>query len=816
MKVSYDWIKEYVNVNLDPEKVAEILTNTGLEVEGTEEYESVKGGLEGVIIGEVLNVRKHPNADNLSLTEVNLGNGKTVPVVCGAPNVKAGQKVPVATVGTILYDDDKAIKIKKSKIRGEVSEGMICAEDELGLGTSHDGIMVLDNKATAGTPASAYFNIKKETVYEIGLTPNRIDGASHFGVARDLAAYLNQFEKKQAQLPSVDLFKVDNNNLIIPVQIENTEACPRYTGLTMTNIKVAPSPDWLQNRLKSIGLTPINNVVDITNFVLHETGQPLHAFDADKISGKKVIVKTLKKGSKFVTLDGEERMLSENDLMICNEQEGMCIAGVFGGIDSGVSETTRSIFLESARFDPVFIRKTSRRHLLNTDASFRFERGADPEMTLYALKRAALLIKEITGAQISSPIQDEYPVPFTPVVLTLYFKNIDRLIGNIIPEEKIVHILKSLDFEIVEETDIYLSLKVPLYRVDVTREADVIEEILRIYGYNQVVTGQQSNISINYFEKPDKEKVVNQISDLLSSNGFFEIMSNSLTKSSYYEKNTAFDEKLSVKLFNPLSQDLNVMRQSLLFGGLEAIIYNINRKRRNLKLFEFGTCYRIKNKEKATDSTRNFKEEQKLAILVSGNAEDGSWNQNERKADFYYLKGIVGRILQRTGINDQNIFTSGETSEIFSEALKYSINGKELGWLGTISKATLDQLEIKQPVFFAEFSLNTIINNIKNSVIQYKPLPKYPEVKRDLSLLLDKNVNFDQIRDLAFKTEKRLLKKVKIFDLYEGDKISNDKKSYAVNFTIQDTEKTLTDKQIDKIMRNLIQVYTSKLGAEIR
>ncbi len=816
MKVSYDWIKEYVSVNLDPEKVAEILTNTGLEVEGTEEYESVKGGLEGVIVGEVLSVRKHPNADNLSLTEVHLGNGKTVPVVCGAPNVKTGQKVPVATVGAVLYDDDKAFKIRKSKIRGEVSEGMICAEDELGLGSSHDGIMVLDSKATAGTPASEYFNIRKETVYEIGLTPNRIDGASHFGVARDLAAYLNQFEKKQAKLPSVDSFKVDNEDLVIPVQIENTEACPRYSGLTMKNIKVAPSPDWLQHRLKSIGLTPINNIVDITNFVLHETGQPLHAFDADKITGKKVIVKTLKEGSKFVTLDGEERTLCGKDLMICNEKDGMCIAGVFGGIDSGVSENTTSIFLESARFDPVYIRKTSRRHLLNTDASFRFERGADPEMTIYALKRAALLIREITGAQISSPIQDEYPVPFSPVVLNLYFKNLDRLIGNVIPKEKTVSILKSLDFEILVEADEYLKLRVPLYRIDVTREADVIEEILRIYGYNQVVTGQQSNISINYFEKPDKEKVVNQISDLLSSNGFFEIMSNSLTKGSYYEKNTAFNEKASVKLFNPLSQDLNVMRQSLIFGGLEAIIYNINRKRGNLKLFEFGTCYRIKNTEKAADSTHNFKEEQKLAILVTGNAEEGSWNQKERKTDFYYLKGMVNKVLQRTGINERNIQTTGETSGIFSEALKYSIHGQELGQLGMISKATLNQMDIKQAVYFAEFSLSTIISSIKNAAIQYKPLPKYPEVKRDLSLLLDKNVSFDQICELAFKTEKRLLKNVRIFDLYEGEKISSNKKSYAVNFTIQDTEKTLTDKQIDKIMRNLIQVYTSKLGAEIR
>lgn len=816
MKVSYDWIKEYVNVHLEPEKVAEILTNTGLEVEGTEEYESIKGGLDGVVIGEVLSVKKHPNADNLSLTEVNLGNGKVVPVVCGAPNVQAGQKVPVATVGAILYDDAKAFKIKKSKIRGEVSEGMICAEDELGLGTSHEGIMVLDSNASPGTPASAYFKIKKETIYEIGLTPNRIDGASHFGVARDLAAYLNQFEKKQAHLPSVDAFQVDNEDLIIPIQIVNTDACPRYTGLTMKNIKVGPSPEWLQSRLKSIGLAPINNVVDVTNFVLHETGQPLHAFDADKITGKKIIVKTLKEGSKFITLDGEERSLSDKDLMICNIKEGMCIAGVFGGIDSGVSENTTSIFLESARFDPVYIRKTSRRHLLNTDASFRFERGADPEMTIYALKRAALLIKEITGAEISSPVQDEYPILFKPVILKLYYKNQDRLIGNVIPKEKTIAILESLDFEILKQTEEYLSLRVPLYRVDVTREADVIEEILRIYGYNQVNTGLQSKISINYFEKPDKEKVVNQLSDLLSSNGFYEIMSNSLTKGAYYEKNTAFDEEVSVKLFNPLSQDLNVMRQSLIFGGLEAIIYNINRKRSHLKLFEFGTCYRIKNKEKAADSTRNFKEEQKLAILVTGNATEGSWNLKERKADFYYLKGIVSKILQRTGINERNIQTSGETSGIFSEALKYSINGKELCQLGMVSKATLNQMDIKQSVYFAEFSLSSLLDSVKNSVIQYKPLPKYPEVKRDLSLLLDKNVRFDQILDLAYKTEKRLLKNVKIFDLYQGDKISNNKKSYAVNFTIQDTEKTLTDKQIDKIMRNLIHVYTNKLGAEIR
>jgi len=816
VKISYNWIKDYVNFDIDPIKTAEILTNTGLEVEGIEEFETIKGGLKGVVIGEVLSVRKHPNADSLTLTEVSLGNGNIVPIVCGAPNVKTGQKVPVATVGSLLYDGDKSFKIKKSKIRGEVSEGMICAEDELGLGSSHDGIMVLDSEVPSGTLASDYFKVNKETVYEIGLTPNRIDGASHYGVARDLAAYLNQFEETKAQLPSVDSFKIDNEDLIIPVHIENTKACQRYAGVTLKNIKTGPSPEWLQNKLKSVGLTPINNIVDISNYVLHETGQPLHAFDADKINGKKIIIKTLKEDSKFISLDGEERTLSDKDLMICNDKEGMCIAGVFGGIKSGVSDSTTSIFLESARFDPVYIRKTSRRHLLNTDASFRFERGSDPEMCIYALKRAALLIKEITGAEISSTIQDVYPKHFQPVTIKLFYNHLDRLIGNSIPKDKTKAILRSLDFEILKESADLLLLKVPLYRVDVTREADVIEEILRIYGYNQVNINQRSSNSVNHFDKPDKEKIINQIADLLTSNGFFEIMSNSLSKDIYYENNTAFDEKFSVNLFNPLSQDLNVMRQSLIFGGLEAIVYNINRKRGNLKLFEFGTCYQLKNKEKGVDSTKNFKEEQKLALLVTGNVDEESWNTKEKKADFYFLKGIISRILQRVGINEKNLVISEETSDIFSEALKYSITGKELVQFGTVSKATLNQMEIKQAVYFAEFSFQTILDNLKNTRIQFSPLPRYPEVKRDLSLLLDQGISFEQIRELAYKTEKRLLKNVRIFDIYKGDKISIDKKSYAVNFTIQDSEKTLTDKQIDKVMRNLIHVFTTKLGAEIR
>ena len=687
-----------------------------------------------------------------------------------------------------LYQGNESFKIKKSKIRGEISEGMICAEDELNLGTSHDGIMVLDKEVPTGTLARDYFKIEEDTIYEIGLTPNRIDGASHFGVARDIAAYLNQFADQSASLPSVNDFSVENEGLVIPVEVVKREACIRYSGITLTGVQVGPSPEWLQNRLRSIGLNPINNVVDITNFVLQETGQPLHTFDAEKISGGRVVVKTLKEGTPFVTLDGEERKMSADDLMICNEKEGMCIAGVFGGIDSGVTEDTRSVFLESACFDPVFIRKTARRHGLNTDASFRFERGTDPEMTLYALKRAALLIKEIAGGRVSSPIQDVYPEPAKPAVAKLQFAHLSRLTGLDIPLERIHRILRALDFKILEETEQFLLLEVPLYRVDVRREADIIEEILRIFGYNQVGTGHQIRSSMNRFEKPDKEKVTHQFSDLLSANGFHEIMSNSLTAKVYYEQEEAFNANASVELFNPLSQDLNVLRQSMIFGGLEAVIYNINRKRSDLKLFELGTCYHLDPKAEKILKQTDFIEDQRLALFVTGRKKNESWNSDNKNTDFYYMKGIVQLILQKAGIDPAKLDNSGEAGPLFSEGLVYTLNNKELVRFGQVSDNTLESFEIEQNVFFGEFRYEVLLSAIAGNTIQFNPVPKFPEVRRDLALLLDRSVNFEQIHHLAFQTEKKLLKKVQIFDVYTGEKIEKDKKSYAVSFKLQDTE----------------------------
>ncbi len=816
MKISYNWLKEYIDVDLDPIEVSEILTNTGLEVEGMEQFETVKGGLEGIVVGEVISVRKHPNADKLTLAEVSLGNGKIVAIVCGAPNVKEGQKVPVATVGSTLYKGEESLVIKKTKIRGETSEGMICAEDELGLGDKHDGIMVLDPATPAGTEARSYFNIQEDTIFEIGLTPNRIDGASHFGVARDLAAYLNQFETTEANLPGIEDFAVDNHDLIIPVEIENEKACPRYAGLTISGLKVEPSPEWLQNRLRSIGLSTVNNIVDISNYVLHETGQPLHAFDAARVKGHKIIVKTLKQGSRFISLDGEKRKLSSQDLMICNEKDGMCIAGVLGGIDSGVSEKTDAIFLESAYFDPIYIRKTSRRHILNTDASFRFERGADPEMTIYALKRAALLIKEIAGGKISSPVQDAYPKPFKALNLELSYARLNRLIGMEIPVEKIKNILSSLDFKILEESSHSLQLSVPLYRVDVTREADIIEEVLRIYGYNQVAPNEKGSSSINPLIKPDKEKIVNHLSDLLVANGFHEIMSNSLTRASYYEENDAFDEEKSVKLQNPLSLDLNVMRQSLLFGGLEAIIYNINRKRANLKFFEFGNCYQFMPSVSGQYKLEKYHEQNKLALFITGNKNEESWNSKIRKADYYTLKGILQLIFQSLGVSENELKISTEVSKIYMEGTKYTYHEKDLLQIGSISKNTLAAFDIEQEVFFAEIQFDTLIQIFSNKQIQFKALPRYPEVKRDLALLIDEDIKFEQIKELAFQTENIILKKVQIFDVFRGEKLEKGKKSYAVSFILQDYEKTLTDKRIDVIMNRLIKVYEEKLGAQIR
>ncbi len=815
MKISYNQLKQYIDIKIKPEELAEILTDIGLEVEGTEEYESIKGGMEGLIIGEVKTCKKHPNADKLSVTTVDIGTKDILPIVCGAPNVAAGQKVVVATVGTILYDGDKKIPIKKGKIRGEVSLGMICAEDEIGIGTSHEGILVLPENIETGTSAKDYFKIEKDTIFEIGLTPNRADGASHIGVARDLVAWF-KYQGKNIKLkkPDVSNFKIDNTDLQIPVEIKNNEACKRYAGITISDIKVAESPDWLKTRLKAIGLQPINNVVDITNYVLHETGQPLHAFDADKITGKTVIVKTLPEGTPFITLDEEGHKLHKDDLMICNTEEPMCIAGVFGGAKSGVTDNTENIFLESAYFNPVFVRKTSKRHTLQTDASFRFERGVDPNITIYALKRAAVLIKEIAGGNISSEIVDVYPEPVENFKITVSYSHIDRLIGKKIDHEDIDTILKALEIKITEKENDTIKLEVPPYRVDVTREADIIEEILRIYGYNNVESPHSVKSTLSYAPKPDENKLKNKISDFLSSQGFSEAMSNSLTKAKYYENSDAFKEDESVKILNALSIDLNVLRQDLLFGTLEAVIRNINHKNSDIKLYEFGNTYHYNNTNN-NNSLNSYKEEARLAVVVSGNKNKINWNTPEQKSDFYYFKSEIIGILERLNFDTKQLKTEETENRIFAYGLKHSVNNKILVEYGSISNKILSVFDIEQEVFFANIHWNNVMNFLPANP-SFKEISKYPAVKRDLALLLNKNVKFSQIEELAYKTERKLLKEVSGFDVFENEKLGKDKKSYAVSFIIQDETKTLKDKQIDKIMKKLQYNFEKELGAELR
>jgi len=824
MKISYNWLKQYLDIDLSPDELSELLTGCGLEVERIETWQSLPGGLENFVIGEVLTCKKHPDADRLSVTTVDTAEGKPLHIVCGAPNVAARQKVVVAKVGATVTKGDESFEIKRSKIRGELSEGMICAEDEMGIGDDHEGIMVLEASVKPGTPASEYFKIENDIVYEIGLTPNRTDAISHIGVARDIKAVLenrdfqqNISAKRELNTPSVDHFKADNHNLQIPVTIENPEACPRYTGVTLTGLKVGESPDWLKNRLNAIGVRPINNLVDITNYVLHETGQPLHAFDADEITGNHVVVKKMQAGTKFVTLDEEERELSSDDLMICNEEEGMCIGGVFGGIKSGVTEKTTSIFLESAYFDPVHIRKTSKRHDLQTDASFRFERGVDPEMVIYALKRAALLMKEIAGGSISSGIVDEYPEPMKPAEVIVSWSHIDRLIGKAIGKETIKNILHSLEFKVEEESDTGLKLTVPMYRVDVTREADVIEEILRIYGYNNIEIPYRQLSAVSHKEKPDNERLVNLVSDYLVSNGFTEIMNNSLTKSRYYENYADFDAKQSVEMINPLSRDLNVMRQSMLFGGLETILHNLNRKNENLKLFEYGRSYQ-KNPGADIEAvvTKRFSEERMLALFVTGKKDPESWYLDQKPVDVHFLKAMAMNIFQRLGIDTRTFKWEEDKSAAFHGGISYSQNNKVILRLGEISKALLLQFDIGQPVYYAEINWEMLPSQLKKAQTLYEPIPKFPEVRRDLALLLNKETTFAEVEQLAFDTERKLLKKVNLFDVYEGKNIDADKKSYAVSFTLYDKEKTLTDKVIDKTMNKLMKVYEEKLGAVIR
>ena len=818
MKLSYNWLKQYIDLDVDPHELSAILTDIGLEVEGMEKFQSVKGGLEGVVIGKVLTCEPHSNADKLSVTTVDVG-GKVLPVVCGAPNVAAGQKVLVATVGTILYDGDQEFKIKKAKIRGEVSEGMICAEDELGLGTSHDGIMVLPEDAPVGKPAKEYIKIEEDWVYEIGLTPNRSDAASHIGSARDLVAGLNQLKntgKYKLEKPSVDNFKVDNNDLDIDVIVEDTDACPRYSGVTISNIEVKESPEWLKNRLLAVGLRPINNIVDITNFVLHETGHPLHAFDAAKIKGNKVIIKKTEENTPFITLDEIERKLHPHDLMICNEDEEMCIAGVFGGADSGVTEKTTSIFLESAYFDPTHIRKTSKRHTLQTDASFRFERGADPNITIYALKRAALLIKEIAGGTISSEIKDVYPNPINDWTVDIDLNRVNTLIGKKIDSKTIKNILQDLDIKIIEETEDKMKCLVPTFKVDVKREVDIVEEILRIYGYNNVDIPEKVNISVNIRQKPDPEKIQNIISDYLVGQGFVEIMNNSLTKSEYVVKNKEFNEDNSVELLNPLSKDLDILRQTLLFGGLEVINYNQNRKINDLKIFEFGKVYKRKSAAGKGSGLKNYNEEKRLAIFMTGRLEDENWNTGNAKADFYALKGIIESILNRLGIDRANITLEESSNSNFSYSLDYKVSGKGLLSVSEADKKLLKQFDIKQPVYIADINWEFIMSLIPKYDLNYKPLSKFPSVRRDLALVVDKSITFGQLKDIALKAERKLLKDVGIFDIYEGDKIEEGKKSYALSFVLQDENKTLTDKIIDKTMKKLLQAFEKEAGAKLR
>ena len=818
MKISYNWIKDYLKIDLEPARVAEILTGIGLEIEGMEEWKSVKGGLEGVVIGKVLTCKKHPDADKLSVTTVDIGTSQPLQIVCGAPNVAEGQIVPVATVGTQVFKGSEVFEIKKSKIRGELSEGMICAEDELGLGNSHDGIMVLSNDAKPGTSAASYFKVENDFVFEIGLTPNRIDSGSHFGVARDLAAYLNLNEglNGKAVRPSVEGFQPDNDNNHYDVIIENTEDCPRYSGITISGVTVKESPDWLKNKLRAIGLNPINNVVDITNFVQYEIGQPLHAFDADKIDGKKVIIKNLPAGSKFITLDEAERSLSSKDLMICNTKDGMCIAGVFGGIKSGVTTSTKNIFLESAYFNPVAIRKTSKRHTLKTDASFRFERGADPEMTTWALKRAIMMIKDIAGGLISSEIVDVYKNPVKKSRIEITYKNINRLIGKQIDPQLIKKILSLLDIEIIKETTDSLLLEIPTYRVDVKKEADVIEEILRIYGYNNIAISNHVNSTLTYQDKPDKDKVVNIISDMLSANGFAEIMCNSLCPSAWYEQHEDFDKEKLVILANPLSSDLNAMRQSLLYGGLSSVMWNLNRQNHDLKFYEFGNCYFFNKSDATYPRVENFIETRALDLFISGNTNRISWNSKTNPTDFFNIKSYVEMILSRLGFKPDEMLNGETGKKYFAESLTYKLNNKIIAEAGRISKSEISRFDIGQDVYYAHIEWDMILKLIKSHSVSYTELPKYPSVRRDLALLLNREIKFIQIRDLAIRTERNILHDVSLFDVYESDNLGKNKKSYAVSFILRDDLKTLTDKSIDKVMNNLIRVFEKELNAQIR
>lgn len=820
MNISYNWLKEYVDFDLTPEEVSAALTSIGLETDGVEEVQSIKGGLEGLVVGEVLTCEPHPNSDHMHITTVDLGEGEPVQIVCGAANVAAGQKVIVATLGTKLYDGDQSFTIKKSKLRGVESNGMICAEDEIGVGTSHDGIIVLPQDVVPGTLAKDYYNIKSDYVFEVDITPNRADACSHYGVARDLYAWLVQ-NGYQTLLhrPETSEFKVDNHDMDIDVVVENTEACPRYAGVAIKNVTVKESPEWLQNKLRLIGVRPVNNIVDITNYILHAYGQPMHCFDADKIKGGKIVVKTCQEGTKFVTLDEVERKLSERDLMICNAEEPMCIAGVFGGLDSGTTEATKDVFLESAYFHPTWVRKTARRHGLSTDSSFRFERGIDPNGTIYALKEAAILVKELAGGEIASDIKDNYPAPVADFAVELPYEYVNSLVGKVIPAETIKSIVTSLEMKIVAETAEGLSLSIPAYRVDVQRPCDVVEDILRIYGYNNVEIPTSLKSSLNVEGEVDKSvKLQNLVSEQLVGCGFNEILNNSLTAASYYDGLETYKPENLVRVMNPLSNDLNVMRASLLFGGLECIQHNANRKNADLRFFEFGNCYHFnaekKNPEKVLAA---YSEELHLGLWLTGKYISNSWAHPDMNSSVYELKAYVLNIFSRLGVNLGAMVFGNLSDDIYSVAISiHTRGGKLVATFGVLSKKLQKAFDIDNEVYYADINWKELMKAIKGKKVTYTEISKFPAVKRDLALLIDKKVQFAEIEKIAYETDKKLLKSVELFDVYEGKNLEAGKKSYAVSFVLQDENATLNDKQIDKLMQKLIANLQNKLDAKLR
>lgn len=821
MNISYNWLKDYADLRLSPEDLAAALTSIGLETGSVEEVESIKGGLRGLVIGKVLTCEEHPDSDHLHVTTVDLGDGEATQIVCGAPNVAAGQTVVVATVGTTLYDGDKEFKIKKSKIRGVESFGMICAEDEIGVGTSHDGIIVIDRVVKPGTPAAEYFGLTSDYVLEVDLTPNRIDAASHYGVARDLCAWASQHSTPlELKRPSVEAFKVDRTDGAITVEVDDYEACPRYSGITIRGVKVGESPEWLQQRLNAIGVRPINSIVDITNFVLHSIGQPLHCFDLNKIDGGKVVVKKCAEGTKFVTLDDVEHTLTANDLMICSAENPMCIAGVFGGKDSGVTEDTTDVFIESAYFNPTSVRKTARRQGLQTDASFRYERGTDPNITLYAAKLAALMVKELAGGEICGEPVDIYPSPVAPFDVTLNYDYARRLIGKDIPAETINSIVNSLEMEIVEANDEEVSLKVPTYRVDVQRPCDVVEDVLRIYGYNNVEPGLTVQSSLSFKSAADIDNSLRTlISEQLTACGFNEILNNSLTAESYYADNDQYPIENCVRLLNPLSSDLSVMRQTLLYGGLESAAHNINRKMDSLMMYEFGNVYRRDPQAQSTAEKplAPYSEDSRLALWLTGSTRRGSWLRTEEVLTVYDLRAIVENIFTRLGINGRELKYTAGNEPVFSASISIDTRaGKHLATLGLVSNAQLKKLDIRQPVLFAELVWSELVKMSARSKVRFTPLPRTMAVKRDLALLIDSSVTMAAVEQAVRESERKLLRDVTLFDVYEGDKLPQGKKSYAISMTLQDDERTLNDKQIEAVMNKIITNLRKKVGAELR